>query len=588
MRMLRTLLALGLLLVAPLSASAQQCPANFVMASPNGSAGLTKCRALVSNDIPDPLSIGALILEGATSGTTTLQASSIASGTITVPAATDTLVGKATADTLTNKTFNTAGSGNVFQINGTGIASVTGTGSAVLANSPTFTGTPAAPTAAAGTNTTQLATTAFVQQEKNVVATITALKALSTTTAAVLANVYVAGYTTVGDAGAGWFIWNSGSSASDNSCTIIIPNSAPGTGRWIRTLDDPATISVAQCGGFVALADIGASITLAIAALPSTGGTVLIPGAASNYAITTTVVVPNFVTLKGTRAIKGSGAGPTDIRYNGTAARLFDLRDTNGATIDGLFIVAANAGFTGIMVDAGSTAAGTKISSNIRILNSSFVVTSAQPICVNVNRALSWIIENNLFSGHCTPAIQGATDTGIALQSTTGTIHKNIFINNLNWPITCGGDMWVIEENVFEPNSDGVPTIFSDCTNIIFNNLVISNNWTGDASAGGALIFLNAGGEKITVKDNQLQGIGTGTNGWGVLIDTVAPKSITIEGNVVNAIKWFIQNATATTTIAGTIHGNHSMSAAAVCTLGSLAGANLSKLGNDNFGGGAC
>lgn len=31
--------------------------------------------------------------------------------------------------------------------------------------SPTFTGTPAAPTAAQGTNTTQLATTAFVQQE---------------------------------------------------------------------------------------------------------------------------------------------------------------------------------------------------------------------------------------------------------------------------------------------------------------------------------------------------------------------------------------------------------------------------------------
>jgi len=32
-------------------------------------------------------------------------------------------------------------------------------------NSPTFTGIPAAPTASTGTNTTQLATTAFVQQE---------------------------------------------------------------------------------------------------------------------------------------------------------------------------------------------------------------------------------------------------------------------------------------------------------------------------------------------------------------------------------------------------------------------------------------
>ena len=36
---------------------------------------------------------------------------------------------------------------------------------AATANSPTFTGTPVAPTASSGTNTTQLATTAFVQQE---------------------------------------------------------------------------------------------------------------------------------------------------------------------------------------------------------------------------------------------------------------------------------------------------------------------------------------------------------------------------------------------------------------------------------------
>jgi hypothetical protein len=40
--------------------------------------------------------------------------------------------------------------------------SVTGTGSTVLANSPTLTGTPLTPTAGTGTNTTQIASTAFV------------------------------------------------------------------------------------------------------------------------------------------------------------------------------------------------------------------------------------------------------------------------------------------------------------------------------------------------------------------------------------------------------------------------------------------
>jgi hypothetical protein len=45
---------------------------------------------------------------------------------------------------------------------GTGVTASTGTGSNVLSASPTFTGTPLAPTATVGTNTTQLATTAFV------------------------------------------------------------------------------------------------------------------------------------------------------------------------------------------------------------------------------------------------------------------------------------------------------------------------------------------------------------------------------------------------------------------------------------------
>lgn len=46
---------------------------------------------------------------------------------------------------------------------GTGVTSSTGTGSVVLSASPTFTGTPSAPTAAVGTDNTQLATTAFVR-----------------------------------------------------------------------------------------------------------------------------------------------------------------------------------------------------------------------------------------------------------------------------------------------------------------------------------------------------------------------------------------------------------------------------------------
>lgn len=72
-------------------------------------AGATVKHVLTSDDLTwfesNTSPVSSFGFSGSSSGTTTVQASAVASGTLTLPAATDTLVGKATTDTLTNKTL---------------------------------------------------------------------------------------------------------------------------------------------------------------------------------------------------------------------------------------------------------------------------------------------------------------------------------------------------------------------------------------------------------------------------------------------------------------------------------------------------
>ena len=163
-----------------------------------------------------------------------------------------------------------------------------------------------------------------------VVATIAALKAL--TTPANNTVLYVQGYTSSGDGGEGWFVYNSGSSASDNGGTIIAPTI--GSGRYLRSIEGTTgqTINVKWFGakGDGSTSDTTAvsnAMTLAIAV----EGALYFPATPNCYL--TTVTIPNGTS--GLRIIgdaKGAGA-PTalgSVLCNNTSSNIIDSTSSDG------------------------------------------------------------------------------------------------------------------------------------------------------------------------------------------------------------------------------------------------------------------
>jgi hypothetical protein len=207
-----------------------------------------------------PVSCGASIrtLTNATglpvAGITASTSAALGVGSVELGHASDTTLSRASAgrlaiegvnavttsstDTLTNKTYDTAGTGNSFKINGTAITAVTGTGSAVLAASPALTGSPTAPTQSANDNSTKIATTAYVDSKSSGTATVISSSTATTNTAIALGATYSeldiwGSYSSSGGSGTATFSYSTDSGSTwSTAVTLMSTSSGTTLNKW--------------------------------------------------------------------------------------------------------------------------------------------------------------------------------------------------------------------------------------------------------------------------------------------------------------------------------------------------------------------
>jgi hypothetical protein len=156
--------------------------------------------------------------------------------------------------------------------------------------------------------------TTFNSKQAQALTNITALRAATTATFP-STTVFIQGYTTVADGGGGVFIYvQTDTTSSDNSGTIIVDASGR---RWYRNTPTGFT-DVRWFGYNTSSANNSPAVNLALAALPSTGGTLVFP---AGIGIFTTTITVNYPSTGGANeysvAFIGVGQDVTKLQFNG-------------------------------------------------------------------------------------------------------------------------------------------------------------------------------------------------------------------------------------------------------------------------------
>jgi hypothetical protein len=223
---------------------------------------LTATSSQIASAVTDETGSGSLVFANSPTLTTPNISSIVNTGTLSLPTSTDTLVGRATTDTLTNKTINL--SSNTLQATSaelaTAISDETGTGSLVFANSPTL----VTPTLGAASATS-----------------------LSLTNALSVANGGT-GQTTVGPANTFVGVNQAGTAFENKTLT---------SGTGISISDVAGTVTITNTGGGGGSGGGSASGAVAIYRYNATAGQTVFSGADTSTPSTSLVYTPKYLSV---------------------------------------------------------------------------------------------------------------------------------------------------------------------------------------------------------------------------------------------------------------------------------------------------
>lgn len=435
--------------------------------------------------------------------------------------------------------------------------------------SPTFTGTPAAPTATAGTNTTQVATTAFVTTAalpKVSYKTITEVRAFASGDVTANTTVFLT------DAGKeGEWVYNAGSSASDNTGTVLVTSSGA---RYTRVFQGAIYaswfIDVADAAGATRDRNaINRAVTYALA--QTTIPTVIINQGV--WRVDNNAIYCN-VPLNKTLKIRGEGGAIIDFLAAGTSDTGQDavFRTSNSWTWPGQSTAVVTGSISGDTLTVSAVTSGTlklgqlifngNILSNTNItefltgtggtgtyrVNRSQTAASAS---INVNAStLGWTngdriilygsieIDNISFYGGRSTTINGAA-SGYSRPllfrqcqnvNVTNCTFRNIIGSGLAVGVSDGG---IISNNRFESvyareeindaTGDAI-TLYAYCKNfVVTNNVAILDS----AQSGRCGISVDDCSRNITVTSNTIEGYER-----GIHIET--SSSVAVSANTIS------------------------------------------------------